>query len=557
MDVQPAVGSVYGPILVQDGSETRARIEKELNEFRMLFPAALCYTKIVPVDEVVTLTLFYREDDHLKRLMLTDEESRELDRLWDEMHYVSRDAFALVDAYQQLMEFATQDADPSVFEPLREPIHRRAEEFRQELLKSEPTHVEALVRFADQAYRRPLTDSEASEIRSLYAELRKLELPHEEAISTLLARILVSPAFLYRLETPGEGVKASPVNDWELASRLSYFLWCSQPDAELRRAAAAGRLSQPDGLREQVRRMMQDPKVRRLSTEFACQWLHIYDFDQLDEKSESHFPTFRDVRQPMYEEAILFFTDLVQRDGSVLEVFDADHTFLNESLAQHYGIPDVQGAEWRRVDGVRKHGRGGILGLGATLSKQSGASRTSPILRGNWLSEVILGEKLPKPPKGVPPLPEDEAAETLTVRELVEKHSHDERCSGCHKRIDPYGFVLEGFDAIGRARTADLGGRPIHTEATVLDGTKLGGAEDLRNYLVNIRREAIVHQFCRKLLGFSLGRAVQLSDEPLLTEMKAQLQASEYRISVAIDCIVQSRQFREIRGRDYLADSQE
>ncbi len=543
------------PILVGDGSAARERIEASFAEFRSLFPAALCYTKIVPVDEVVTLTLYYREDDHLKRLMLTDEEGRQLDQLWDELHYVSRDAFALVDAYQQLMEFATQDADPSVFEPLRGPIHAQADKFREILSQSEPTHVEALVRFAEQAYRRPLTASEETQIRDLYSELRRLEIPHEEAISTLLARLLVSPAFLYRLETPSDGLKAAPVNDWELASRLSYFLWCSQPDVELRQAAADGRLRDPEGLRLQTRRMMKDSRIRRLSTEFACQWLQIYDFDQLDEKSESHFPTFRDVRQPMYEEAILFFTDLIQRDGSVLEIFDADHTFLNETLAAHYGIPGVQGPEWRRVDGIRKYSRGGILALGATLTKQSGASRTSPILRGNWLSEVILGEKLPKPPKGVPPLPEDEAAETLTVRELVERHTRDERCSGCHLRIDPYGFSMEGFDAIGRSRTMDLGGRPIQTNTTVLDGTKLSGFEELRRYLVDIRRDAILRQFCKKLLGFSLGRAVQLSDEPLLSEMQKQLQQNDYRISVAIDSIIQSRQFREIRGRDVVAEN--
>ena len=151
--------------------------------------------------------------------------------------------------------------------------------------------------------------------------------------------------------------------------------------------------------------MVKDPRIRRLATEFACQWLHIYDFDSLDEKSRAHFPTFAKLRGAMHEEAILYFTDLFQNDGSVLSVLDGDHTFLNEALAKHYGIPGVAGAEWRRVDGVRKYGRGGILGLAATLAKQSGASRTSPILRGNWVAEVLLGERLPRPPKNVPQLP--------------------------------------------------------------------------------------------------------------------------------------------------------
>ena len=212
--------------------------------------------------------------------------------------------------------------------------------------------------------------------------------------------------------------------------------------------------------------MSKDPRIARLATEFACQWLHIYDFESLDEKSERHFPTFGKLKGAMHEEAILYFTDLFQNDGSVLSVFDGDHTFLNEALANHYGIPGVAGQNWRRVDGVRKYGRGGILALAATLAKQSGASRTSPILRGNWVSEVLLGEKLPRPPKNVPVLPDDEAAtQGLTVRQLVEKHTSDPRCATCHVRIDPIGYALEAYDAIGRRRERDLGDRPIDTSS--------------------------------------------------------------------------------------------
>ena len=174
--------------------------------------------------------------------------------------------------------------------------------------------------------------------------------------------------------------------------------------------------------------MLRDDKTRRLATEFACQWLHIPDFDQLDEKSERHFPTFLGLRGAMYEESVRFFTDLFQNDGSVLDILDADHTFLNEPLAEALRHPRTgrQAPEWRRVDGIKRYGRGGILGQATTLAKQSGASRTSPILRGNWISEVLLGERLPRPPKGVPQLPDDEAAtDGLTVRQLVEKHASD------------------------------------------------------------------------------------------------------------------------------------
>ncbi len=542
------------PIVIVEGSAASKRIEGNLDEFRRWFPAALCYTKIVPVDEVVTLTLLYREDDPLSRLMLDDDQKAKLDRMWAELHYVSQDALTLVDAFEQLWQYATQDADPKVFEPMRKPINERAAVFRQLLTNTQPQHVEGVLEFAGRAYRRPLTGGEQDELRGLYRHLRAEELPHEEAIRLTLARVFVAPAFLYRLEKGAPGAAPGPVSDWELATRLSYFLWASMPDAELRQVAAAGRLHNPDVLAAQARRMLPAPRVRRLAIEFGCAWLHIHDFESLDEKSERHFPTFASLRGPMYEEAIRFFTDAFQNDGSVLELFDTDHTFLNESLAQHYGIPGVTGPEWRRVDGVKKFGRGGILGLSATLAKQSGASRTSPILRGNWLSEVILGEKLPRPPKDVPRLPEDEATETLTVRQLTEKHTSDPRCAGCHARMDGYGYALEGYDTIGRARTRDLADRPIDTHAKLFDGTQVDGAVGLRNYLLTKKHDVLLRQFCRKLLGYALGRSVMLSDKPLLTEMQRQLAAHDYRFSAAVQTIVRSKQFREIRGRDTVSE---
>jgi hypothetical protein len=550
-------------IVVNVGSAARRRIESSFDKFRAVFPLALCYTKIVPVDEVVTLTLYYREDEPLRRLMLNDEETRRLDRLWSELHFISRDALKLVDAFLQLLEYASQDADPKVFEPMRRPINDRATAFKKALVDAEPKQVDALIDFAARAYRRPLTTSESKELRGLYRRLRQQGLSHDEAFRFALARVFISPAFLYRRETAPAGPDAAPVSDWELASRLSYFLWSSQPDAELRAAAANGTLHRPDVLARQARRMLVDARVRRLATEFACQWLHIYDFDSLSEKSEKFFPEFAELRGDMYEESILFFADLFQRDASVLSLLDADHTFVNERLARFYGIanktpsdaapsPTVSSTNgWRRVEGMRRYGRGGILGLSTTLAKQAGASRTSPILRGNWVSEVLLGEKLPKPPKDVPQLPENEKATNgLTVRQLVERHVSDTRCSSCHQKFDAFGFALEGFDAIGRFRRRDLGDRPIDTKTQLPDGKAIDGLTGLRDYLGVTRREVFVHQFCRKLLGYALGRGIQLSDEPLLAQMQQRLKASNYRFSAAIDTILQSRQFREIRGRD-------
>jgi hypothetical protein len=532
--------SFDAPILVGDDSDMRKHLTVQIAEFRVLFPAALCYTKIVPADEVVTLTLFYREDEHLKRLMLNKDQIAEIDRLWDELRFISEAPLKEVDVFEQLWQFATQDADPKAFEPLREPIYHDAELFKQQQLAAEPRHVQAVLDFATRAWRRPLSDAELGELRSLYQKLRKQELPHDAAVRMLLARVLVAPAFLYRGEKAAPGSKAAPVNDQELATRLSYFLWSSGPDSELSHVATAEKLHDPTVLAAQARRMLKDDKIRRLATEFGCQWLHVRDVGTLDEKSERHFPTFLSLRGDMQEEVVRFFIDLFQNDRSVLSVLNSDHTFVNASLAKHYEL-DVKGDGWQRFDGIQSKGRGGILGFAATLAKQSGASRTSAILRGTWLSEVILGDKLPIPPKGVPILPEETPA-NLSERQLIERHSRDENCAGCHRRIDPFGFALEGFDAIGRARKAD-------TKTVLPDGTSVDGLKDLRDYLINQRGNDFLRQFCRKLLGYALGRSVQLSDRPLIDSMVQ----SDHRIGTLIDLIVRSPQFREMRGKDTIA----
>ncbi|MBM3847052.1 MAG: DUF1592 domain-containing protein [Verrucomicrobia bacterium] len=536
------------PVLTQAGSRATKRMGAGFDEFRAIFPAALCYTKIVPVDEVVTLTLFYREDEPLQRLLLDDAQIKELNTLWEELSYVSQEPLKLVDAFEQLWQFATQDADPSAFEPMRQPIQSRAAAFRKSLGESEAYHLHWVNRLATQAFRRPVRSSEEASFKETYGKMRNEGLNHDAAIRLLIARVLTSPAFLYRSETPGPGAQPVPVNDWELASRLSYFLWSSQPDHRLRESAMAGRLRTAGGMTAEVRRMCEDPRIRRLAREFACAWLHLYDFSELREKSERHFPSFNALRSDMQEETIRFFMDLFVRDGSILEILNSDHTFLSPELAKHYNVPGVEGSGWRRVEGMRAHSRGGVLGQASFLSRQAGASRTSPILRGNWVAEVLLGEKLPRPPKDVPVLPEDESTETLSMRQLTEKHSSDPRCSGCHRRIDPYGFALEEFDAIGRHRAQDMGGRRIDVKATVLDGTPIEGMDGLRTYLSVTRRDAFVKQFCRKLLGYALGRGVVVSDQPLLTEIQTKLKSSGFRFSVALDAIVQSRQFTEIRG---------
>ena len=246
----------------------------------------------------------------------------------------------------------------------------------------------------------------------------------------------------------------------------------------------------------------------------------------------------------MYEETVRFFEDMFRNNGSILDLLNADHTFLNESLAKHYGIDGVSGSEWRRVPDMRSRQRGGVLAMATMLSSLSGASRTSPILRGNWVSETLLGERLPRPPVGVPLLPES-VPTGLTARQLIEQHSSDPACAKCHARIDPYGFALEQYDAVGRVRTAEA-----DTRTTLFEGQTIVGIDGLRDYLATERRDDIVRNLCRKLLGYALGREVQLSDEPLIDDMLKNLNSSDYRFHVAVESVVLSKQFRAIRGRN-------
>jgi len=539
------------PFVVREGSAARRRLEEACEEFRRVFPAALCFRRVVPVGEAVTLERYHRADDHLSRLMLGEDERQELDKLWEELRYVSQQAREMHDTFQMFQEFNSQNNDTERFEPFREPVRQRAEVFEREVLASEPRHLEALLEFASRAYRRPLKEDEKAELRALYQTQRDAERSHEEAVRTTLATILVSPHFLYRVEQPAPGHDAHPVSDFELATRLSYFLWSSMPDAELRQVVERGRLRDPETLAGQVRRMLGDERVRGLAVQFATQWLDVRDFDEYDDKNEKLFPTFDGaLRKAINEEAIVFFADLFQRDGSVLEILNADHTFVDETLARHYGIPGIEGPAWRRVDDVSRYSRGGILTLASVLAKQSGASRTSPILRGNFVLEFLLGEKLPNPPPQVPDLPEAETdTDGLTLRELVEKHRSLPECATCHDKIDAFGFALEGFDSIGRAREMDMAGRPVDLRVELPGGAKFVGVPGLRDYLLTERRDEFLRNFCKKLLGYALGRGVTLSDESLLDEMLAGLEENDDRFSSLVRTIVTSRQFQYHRGR--------
>ncbi|MFP6765296.1 MAG: DUF1592 domain-containing protein [Planctomycetaceae bacterium] len=544
--IDPAAIPLASPILTHEGSRSHERVANAFREFHTLFPPNLCYARIVPVDEVVTLTLFYRQDDSLQQLMLNESQSDELNRMWDELFFVAQEPLRFEVAFEQIREFATQDRPDlvKVWDPLKQEVVARASGFRKQLIQTEPVHLNAVLEFASRAWRRALSTAEQSDLRNLYRKLREAELSHEQSIRLSLARVLTSPAFLYRREQQPDSDSSEPVSDIELATRLSYFLWSSAPDAQLAAAALSSSLSTDEQLRQHTGRMLADPRIRRLAIQFACQWLHLRNFDQNNEKNEKLYPEFADIRGDMYEETVRFFEHMFRADASILDLLNADYTFVNRSLARHYGLPfpNGPGLEWQRVNGIRKQGRGGILGMATFLSSQSGASRTSPILRGNWVSETLLGETLPKPPVGVPVLPE-EVPTGLTARELIEKHSSAPACAKCHSRIDPYGFALEQFDVLGRLRP-----EKVDTETRLPSGETLEGLAGLREYLLAQRQDDVVRQFCRKLLGFALGRAVQLSDEPLIDTIMSRLRQNHYHFHTAVKSIVLSPQFRHIRG---------
>jgi hypothetical protein len=524
----------------------RDAIIKSVEEFRDVFPITLCYPGIIVRDMVVTLERFHRGDHVLSKLMLNEQEQQRLDRLWEELHFISQDALQIMESFSTLVKGEMKE-----YEGVQAEVQRRAGEARKSLVASEPSHLNLLLDFATGAYRRPLTEADRESLVDLYRSLRADDLPHDEAFRATLARILVSTNFLYRVEQAPRGNEPAPISNWELASRLSYFLWSSMPDEELRQVAAEGRLDEPTVLAQQTRRMLQDPRSRALAIEFATQWLEVRNFDQFSGKNLELFPTFdAQLRQAINEEAILFFQDMFQSNRPLWAMIDVDHAFLNERLAAHYDIPGVQGQEFRLVDDVTQHGRGGILGLAGVLAKHSGASRTSPVLRGNWVAETVLGEKLPRPPDEVPKLPEGESGGDLTIRELVEKHAELKQCAVCHQRIDPFGFALEHYDTIGRWRDKDLAGRPVDARVQLNDGTVFEGLDGLRNYLMTERKDDFVRQFCRKLLGFALGRRVLVSDRQLLQEMAARRQHQDARVSGAVLDIVFSKQFQCIRGSD-------
>lgn len=544
---------------------------------------------------------YFRDDEPLCELVLSDSERAELDAMWRELNFVTlvplrqykdflfferaepprfaggpefdfarpEDKDSTTDEKLSRMKTAyiakarKSDASEQALDAIETyfiTMSRDARWIEQARRDAEPSHLEALQQFAERAYRRPLTKDERNDLLGFYRRLRDVDgLHHEDAIRDCIASVLMSPHFSYRFDLAADGPAITPLTDYELASRLSYFLWSSLPDQELLNHAAAGDLHQPAILVAQTRRMLRDSRARGLAVEFAGNWLEFRRFEELNSVDRQRFPAFtNELRAAMFEEPIQFFLNLAQADGSVLDFMSGDYTFVNAILAQHYGIDwatvageKARPTDWVKVDHAGQYGRGGLLPMSVFLTKNSPGLRTSPVKRGYWVVRRLLGEHIPPPPPNVPELPADEAnLGDLTLAQVLARHRDHVACSGCHQRFDSIGLVFEGYGPVGERREKDLGGRLVEQHATFPDGSHGTGMEGLRHYLNQQRRDEFLNNLCGKLLSYALGRTLMLSDQPTIEQMRKALAANDHQFSVLIESIVTSPQFLNKRGRD-------
>ena len=552
---------------------------------------------------------YYRDDTALMQLILDKRGQDQLNRLWNEFDFVANqtertwvqyffnhsgevdgdingpiaaesgsprpvghevtDPFVILQLRDKYLARWAMDKEhndpiaPKAFEWHFGLINATLRNLEQEHVAAVPKHLAALVRFAEHAYRRPLTAKERTDLLGYYRMLRtRNQISHEDAVRDTIVSVLMSPDFLYRFDLNGQTARKSaltpaslksarafqsePLSDYSLASRLSYFLWASMPDAELLRHAAAGDLHKPRVLLEEAHRMLKDPKVSGLATEFTGNWLVFRQFETNNSVDRMRFPTFDDnLREAMFQEPIHFMQDNIQNDRSVLDLLYANYTFVNPPLARHYGMPEVQGDPdtWVKVDGADQYGRGGILPMAVFMTEYSPGLRTSPVKRGNWVVQKVLGIRVPPPPPVVPELPGDESKTDKPIREMLAEHHRNPFCAGCHLRFDSFGLAFEGYGPVGDARTRDLAGRPIDASATYPGGIAGDGLVGLKDFIRGYRQDNFVGNLCRKLMAYALNRSPQLSDESLVDKMKANLAADGYPFRSLVDTIVQSPQF--------------
>ena len=552
---------------------------------------------------------YFRDDTALAELILDDEGQRELNRLWNQFdfvaaytartwiqyfvnqsgevdgkgaeagsprpadHEITDEPVILAERDKYLAKAAANPANdkiaPQAIREFFEGVNTTLRDLEKQHRESEPKHLEALVQFATRAYRRPLSQGERADLIAYYHTLRdKNGLSHEDAIRESIADILMSPDFLYRVDlldsslaaAPSTIRKASlknagpvpvrPVSSYALASRLSYFLWASMPDAELLRHAAAGDLQKPDVLLAETRRMMADERVRGLATEFGGNWLDFRHFETNNSVDRNRFPTFdNDLRKAMFEEPARFIENLIRNDGSVLDMLYGRYTFVNPALAKHYGMPEVKGDSntWIRVDDADKYGRGGLLPMAVFLTQNSPGLRTSPVKRGYWVVHRVIGQVIPPPPPVVPELPADESKSELPLRDALVQHRANPVCATCHAKFDGFGLAFEGYGPVGEARTKDLAGRPVDTNGAFPGGATGSGIAGVQDYIRQNRQPEFIDNLSRKLLAYALNRSLQLSDEAVIERLKTKLPAKDYKFDYLVETIVTSPQFTNAR----------
>lgn len=402
--------------------------------------------------------------------------------------------------------------------------------------------------YAFRAFRRPTAPEEIDRYLALFDRTGAQDLTFAGRIKTTLAALLVSPHFLYRVELDQPTDAPYRINDYELASRLSYFLWSSMPDPQLFRLAGEGRLHKPKILAHQVARMLQDPKSRMLAEKFAGQWLGIDKLDTAAQPDPNRFESYTvELRDAMKREPLEMFQFVARENRSLLELLDADYTFVNGSLAEHYGIEGVSGEDFQKV-ALTDRNRGGVLGMGAILTLTSYPLRTSPVLRGKWVLEEILGTPPPPPPPLVKSLPRDDRPrQGLTFRQRLEKHREDPNCAACHKKMDPLGFGLENFDAIGRWRT-EIAKDPVDASGELPTGETFDGPAELKRILL-ARKDLFVRNITERMLAYALGRGLEYYDVPVVKDIVAKLEDSGYASRTLILEIVKSFPFQYRRNQ--------
>ena len=407
----------------------------------------------------------------------------------------------------------------------------------------EPCARQILTKLAQRAYRRPVTATDVDPLMKLFAEGRADGKNFDSGIEMALSGVLVSPDFLFRAEqspagaAPGTNYK---LTDIDLASRLSFFLWSSIPDDELLNTAIAGKLHDPATLEAQVKRMLADPKSKALVDNFAGQWLRLRNVADWKPDSAKYKDFDESLRVAFEKETSMFFENIIHQDRSVLEFIDSDYTFVNDRLARFYGIGGVKGSYFRRVQ-LSGDQRGGILTQGSVLLVTSYPNRTSPVLRGKWILESILGAPPPPPPPNVPVLADSAGDSPKSLREQLEKHRANAACAVCHSRLDPLGFALENFDAVGKYRATE-GGEPIEASGKMPNGTEIDGPEGLKKVLLS-RKDEFVESFSNLLLTYALGRGTEYYDQPAVREIRREAEKNNYSFSSIVMGIVNSVPF--------------